>query len=389
MILLLLLLFLLQWRLSNMKEEALREARERDSLAALESRRVDSLRTLDSLRLADSLRAADSLRSVQDSLTLLQGKSRGEFDAMWKARQDSLRAYRDSVAKVRADSLAQALQRRKEDSLRMLDSLGRLDSLRRLDSLKAAHLAADSTPPTGHILPPAGRYYKELNLRVTCDEPDCQTWIALGDTSAAHSAQQPQALGQSAKVWWRLADSLGNTTPWMLANYDLATDKRCGVNAYPVPVGKRTVCVDAYEYPNQPDQFPQDMVTQEKAAQMCTKVGKRLCSLEEWQAGCFGKGKTRYPYGSRYDQTRCATAQNKVDRTGRHEECRSWWGMYDMAGNLWEWTSTPHEDHGTFYEVAGGSWNTQDESSCTSTKFSFYPQNQYPFVGFRCCADVN
>jgi formylglycine-generating enzyme required for sulfatase activity len=37
-----------------------------------------------------------------------------------------------------------------------------------------------------------------------------------------------------------------------------------------------------------------------------------------------------------------------------------------------------------FY-VAGGAWNTNNGSQCTEKKFSFYPQNQYPSVGFRCC----
>jgi formylglycine-generating enzyme required for sulfatase activity len=72
------------------------------------------------------------------------------------------------------------------------------------------------------------------------------------------------------------------------------------------------------------------------------------------------------------------------NRSGRAEHCRSYWGMYDMSGNLWDWTSTPADREGLFL-VAGGAWNTQNASSCNETKFSFYPQNEYPFVGFRCC----
>lgn len=63
--------------------------------------------------------------------------------------------------------------------------------------------------------------------------------------------------------------------------------------------------------------------------------------------------------------------------------------MYDMNGNLWEWTDTPAREMPNRYLVAGGAWDTQNESKCTDTKYSFYPQNQYNFVGFRCCADAN
>ena len=61
--------------------------------------------------------------------------------------------------------------------------------------------------------------------------------------------------------------------------------------------------------------------------------------------------------------------------------------MYDMNGYLWEWTAIPANAPNRFL-VAGGAWDTQNESHCSSTKYSFYPQNQYNFVGFRCCADA-
>ena len=44
------------------------------------------------------------------------------------------------------------------------------------------------------------------------------------------------------------------------------------------------------EYPNQPDATPKDMVSQEEAARICKNEGKHLCSIEEWQAACRGKG---------------------------------------------------------------------------------------------------
>jgi formylglycine-generating enzyme required for sulfatase activity len=143
--------------------------------------------------------------------------------------------------------------------------------------------------------------------------------------------------------------------------------------------------VDAYEYPNEADATPRDMVSQEQAEELCKQAGKHLCSIDEWQAACRGKDKTRFSYGDGYKQNKCNTNTKAMKRSGRKEQCRSWFGMYDMNGNLWEWTSTKSKDHPNMFLVAGGAWNTNNESKCTDSKFSFYPQNQYPSVGFRCC----
>ena len=57
-------------------------------------------------------------------------------------------------------------------------------------------------------------------------------------------------------VFFQAEDSVGNRTKWEEAKYDMASDNFCGKNAYPVPVGGKTVCVDAYEYPNVADENP-------------------------------------------------------------------------------------------------------------------------------------
>ena len=103
------------------------------------------------------------------------------------------------------------------------------------------------------------------------------------------------------------------------------------------------------------------------------------------QAACRGKDGFKYSYGNSYKQSKCNTNTKAAKRSGRKTQCRSWWGMYDMNGNLWEWTSTTSKQHPDKFLVAGGAWNTNNESRCSESKFSFYPQNQYPSVGFRCC----
>lgn len=402
MFLLLLCLFLVQCHLEKMKQDALRkqqetelEARQQhilDSLAALEKARLDSLARikdslalLDSLeraRIADSIRIADSLEALKKNINLDSLRHvRDSLAALEKARRDSLQRIADSLA---------ALEKARADSLqRIADSLAALEKAR-LDSIEKKRIqdsirASDMVPPTAEITPPAGRYYEPIKLKVKCDEIKCKTFLSIGDTLHAVDASKAVEYNKTGSVFFFAEDSMGNRTNWEEAKYDMASDNTCGKNAYPVPVGGKIVCVDAYEYPNQADEVPKDMVSQEEAANLCEQAGKHLCSLEEWQAACRGKDNTRYSYGDSYKQNKCNTNTKAAKRSGRKDQCRSWFGMYDMNGNLWEWTSTVSKQHSGKFLVAGGAWNTNNESKCTDNKFSFYPQNQYPSVGFRCC----
>ena len=382
MILLLLCLFVVQCQLNKIKQQALedqklselalRQKQILDSLRLLEQAKADSLKALEDARIADSLRMADSLRRA-DSLRIADSLA----NIKPAINKDSLRNFRDSIRAVR---------KARKDSL---DSLARIDKARQ-DSLNKARFAdslrnSDKVPPTAEITPPAGRYYDPIKLKVKCDEIKCKTFVSIGDTLNPQDASKPIDYNKTGSVFFYAADSVGNRTTWEEAKYDMASDNICGKNAYPVPVGGRTVCVDAYEYPNQPDATPKDMVSQEEAANICKKEGKHLCTIEEWQAACRGKDGFKYSYGNSYKQSKCNTNTKAAKRSGRKTQCRSWWGMYDMNGNLWEWTSTTSKQHPDKFLVAGGAWNTNNESRCSESKFSFYPQNQYPSVGFRCC----
>jgi len=309
----------------------------------------------------------------------------------------------EEALRQKAFELAIEQARRKADSLIRADSTAKTDTAKTADTITGsktkpktdatatavdttANRKTDTIPPQSSILPPPGRYYKPINLHVECGEPKCETEISIDDSASAVKGKI-ENYNKTGKVYFRAIDSAGNASSWAAATYDMASDNNCAENSFPVPVKGKTICVDAYEFPNKPGEKPRNMVNQETASRQCLNAGKRLCSIEEWQAACKGNSNSRYPYGSTYNQTKCATdlrAAKEPNRSGFAQHCRSYFGMYDMSGNLWEWTSTPAQRDGLFL-VAGGAWNTQNASSCAETKFSFYPQNEYPFVGFRCC----
>lgn len=392
MFLLLVCLFIAQCHLDQIKQEAL--AKEQETALEMQRRHtLDSLRKAEQMR-ADSLRMADSLAAIPvDTVVTDTPKAEPVVEPPKpRVNRDSIKHVRDSIKHVN-DSLA-AIEKARQDSI---DKANKAIA----DSIAAAEKAAaeeaekkriqdsirnsDKTPPTAEITPPAGRYYDPIKLKVKCDEIKCKTYLSIGDTNNPVEAGKAMEYNKTGSVFFFAEDSVGNRSPWEEAKYDMASDNVCGKNAYPVPVGGKTVCVDAYEYPNKADENPKDMVSQEEAVALCAKEGKHLCSIEEWQAACRGKDNLKYSYGDSYRQNKCNTNTKTAKRSGRKDQCRSWWGMYDMNGNLWEWTSSPSKDHPNMFLVAGGAWNTNNGSKCTESKFSFYPQNQYPSVGFRCC----
>jgi sulfatase modifying factor 1 len=145
----------------------------------------------------------------------------------------------------------------------------------------------------------------------------------------------------------------------------------CGEYQYPtVCLSDHTVhmhfCMDRYEWPNHLGQKPQDWMTWIDAKKAVASVGKRLCTAREWTLAAEGPNLHPLPYGDGYhrDSSMCNIDRHfsdfpgvKIDvfqsrkpndqmsenlrayliPSGTKSECRSDFGIYDMAGNIDEW----------------------------------------------------
>jgi hypothetical protein len=351
LLLALLLLFFFQYQLNQYK---------RDVIAQQQQNTLDSLAYVDSLRRADSLANALNQQSQQTADSLL-------LDSLLR---DSL--FQDSLKR---DSLQKAATQRHSSTSQATP-----------DTTPAKATVQDSTPPTPQITPPPGRYFGETNVTITCLEPRCTVQYSFSPSQGFAPYTQPITIAQDQTLYFNATDSAGNQSATRSAAYDISKGSNiCGKNMMPIPVNGTQICMDIYEWPNTEGSKPTAFVSQQEAAQMCEESGKRLCTLQEWQQACKGKESFAYPYGNAYDPAQCYTATAEPGRSGRRVQCRSYYGIYDMSGNVWEWTSTPYKAREGFVYVTGGAWSTQNQSRCTDNKFSFYPQNKYPFVGFRCC----
>ncbi|MFH0903096.1 MAG: SUMF1/EgtB/PvdO family nonheme iron enzyme [Pseudomonadota bacterium] len=127
------------------------------------------------------------------------------------------------------------------------------------------------------------------------------------------------------------------------------------------------------------------------ARDACVAAGKRLCDESEWVGVCSGPAPgTVYPYGDTYDSHACNGGDHGVGSalpTGSMATCEGGYpGVFDMSGNLWEWTSTCN---GSMCRVCGGSFfNFKVYAPRCSYPSVDYPDLAYDYTGFRCCVSL-
>ena len=161
-----------------------------------------------------------------------------------------------------------------------------------------------------------------------------------------------------------------------------------------------------------PGAVPQGYVTQLQAAAACSGAGKRLCTDAEWLRACQGPSSTTYPYGNTRRPGVCNDArsvhpaielygttatwiyshidspclnqlQPGLDRSGANAGCVSAEGIFDMMGNLHEWTADPNGTfRGGYYvdTVLNGNGCLYVTTAHTVTHWDYS-------TGFRCCSD--
>jgi len=142
--------------------------------------------------------------------------------------------------------------------------------------------------------------------------------------------------------------------------------------------------------------YPATRVSWYQATAACANAGKRLCSIDEWEFACRGPSALTYPYGATVDDAACAGffsfPTEKPMRTGGLATCGSAFGVYDLSGNVEEWTATAVERQvggpvRNDRAVRGGGFHSNAHAlACAGPEFHTPPGAQRDDLGFRCCA---
>ncbi|GJL79218.1 MAG: hypothetical protein NPINA01_22070 [Nitrospinaceae bacterium] len=129
--------------------------------------------------------------------------------------------------------------------------------------------------------------------------------------------------------------------------------------------------------------LPVEKVNWFEARDYCQKVGKRLPTEAEWEKAAKAGSNTRYYWGDQMDDRFAWHKSNSGKKTHPVGQKRpNAFGLYDMAGNVWEWTASDHESQGKV--VRGGSWRNSAVSLQSFKRIPSLPIHRFHYVGFRC-----
>jgi sulfatase modifying factor 1 len=230
---------------------------------------------------------------------------------------------------------------------------------------------------------------------------------------------------------------------------EAARESACG-DRFMSPIGKgdkgETICIDQYEFPGIPCEYPVVYATAKEASDLCQAVGKRICDAHEWEGACAGelrpaneeylwdrprriemeyfKNKDRqilWAYGPKKDHSKCATGSEKSPKcegggwdtcgsntypAGAYPECVSSFGVYDQHGNAAEHMNLPMKPEelssrgGLGETEMKGSWfiflrGEAHEDDCRWRAPAWHsgrvasPTSHLNYhLGFRCCKSV-
>ena len=171
----------------------------------------------------------------------------------------------------------------------------------------------------------------------------------------------------------------------------------------PITTGDATFWIDRYEYPNQKGVAPLHPANLAKAQEVCTGAGKRVCTAAEWRRACLGPdGALRYGYGPTHRAGTCATEVQlssghtsmmghdiPVAPSGSHPGCVTPEGVYDLVGNVEEWTLDDWRGLPGMLE-GGAAYTHHSYADCTGRysrepDYRLDPAQHVDSAGTRCC----
>jgi formylglycine-generating enzyme required for sulfatase activity len=136
----------------------------------------------------------------------------------------------------------------------------------------------------------------------------------------------------------------------------------------------------------------------------CQWAGKRLPTEAEWERACRGLVEgAKYPWGDDAPTSDLARFDSLDGPCEVRRFKANYFGVYDMAGNVWEWSSDWYEkdyyqsapqrnpagpEKGLYRVLRGGSWADEPKFlTCANRSWARLAERS-PNIGFRCAKSL-
>ena len=133
---------------------------------------------------------------------------------------------------------------------------------------------------------------------------------------------------------------------------------------------------------------PAEKINWFEAVEYCRRIGKRLPTEFEWEWAARGGSISKFYWGEKKPELYGWFKKNSDKKT--HSvgiKSPNSWGLYDMAGNVWEWTDSYRETTGGKV-LRGGSWRNSINAMGSSKWITSLPIHRFHYVGFRCAMSI-
>lgn len=136
------------------------------------------------------------------------------------------------------------------------------------------------------------------------------------------------------------------------------------------------------------DRRPVVHVTLAEAEAFCAAMGKRLPTADEWEFAARGPERRQFPWGDPWDPDRVRSPTLPgfgLEPVGQFPSGATPEGLEDMAGSVWEWTSTRDREGQV---LKGGSWDSAHPASFRGAAAARVdPETTASDIGFRCARE--
>ena len=147
------------------------------------------------------------------------------------------------------------------------------------------------------------------------------------------------------------------------------------------------------------EDLPVENVTWNEADEYCREIGGRLPTEAEWEYAARGR-----TTGVRYGDLDAVAWHRGNSGSTTHpvkQKAANIWGLYDMLGNVWEWTTDWYAAiyegagaidpkgpaTGRYKPLRGGSWVNNPRHARVSSRDRSEPTDHSYSIGFRCVGE--